>query len=225
LVSFASIRTCPPFSRPYDRAELFADGLVHAAGVGLALGGSMPLVSAADHLIGFRGASVWIYCLGLVTLFSLSALYNLWPVCALKWIFRRFDHSAIYLLIAATYTPFLARAEQTWSTIALLLAIWSIATLGIILKLAFPGRFERLSILLCLAMGWSGVLVYDAVFSTLPSSTVTYLLTGGVLYSAGVVFHLWDRLRFQNAIWHMFVLAAASFQYAAVFSAVQTIAT
>jgi hemolysin III len=198
---------------------------VHAGGLGLAFGGTVPLLAAADHLVGFQGASLWVYCVGLATLFSMSALYNLWPVGALKWVFRRFDHSAIYLFIAATYTPFVARAEQSWRTVLLMFAIWSIASIGIVLKLAFPGRFERLSILLCLGMGWSGVLVYDAVFGTLPSSAVTSVLTGGVLYSSGVVFHLWDRLRFQNAIWHAFVLAAASFQYAAVFSAVQTNST
>jgi hemolysin III len=95
-----------------------------------------------------------------------------------------------------------------------------VAWIGAILKLGCPGRFERLSIVLCLALGWSGLLAYDAVFSQLPGSTICLIVTGGMLYSVGVVFHLWDRLRFQNAIWHAFVVGAAALQFCAVFSSV-----
>ena len=83
-----------------------------------------------------------------------------------------------------------------------------------------PGRFDRLSILLYLGMGWSGLLAYESVFSQLSPFSLSFIVAGGILYSAGVVFHLWDQLRFQNAIWHAFVVAAATFQYAAVFSTV-----
>jgi hemolysin III len=90
----------------------------------------------------------------------------------------------------------------------------------VILKLGFPGRFERLSIVSCLALGWSGLVAYDAVFSPLPGSTICLIVGGGVLYSVGVVFHLRDRLRFQNAIWHGFVFCAASLQFIAVLNVV-----
>ena len=89
-----------------------------------------------------------------------------------------------------------------------------------ILKLGYPGRFERLSIILCMALGWSGLFAYDAVFSQYPASTICLIASGGVLYSVGVIFHLWDRLRFQNAIWHAFVVGAAALQFCAVFNSV-----
>jgi hemolysin III len=85
------------------------------------------------------------------------------------------------------------------------------------LKLAFPFRFERLAILLCLTLGWSGLLAYDLVFSPLAPTTVCLIMVAGALYSIGVVFHLWDNLRFQNAIWHGFVMSAAGLQFVAVF--------
>jgi len=127
---------------------LLADAVVHTAGVGLALGGTVLLISAADNLTGIEAASVWIYCIGLITMIGISAVYNLWPVCAIKWFLRRFDHSAIYVFIAATYTPFLLQAQKSFNATALLLVIWSIALIGVMLKLFFPGRLERVSIFL-----------------------------------------------------------------------------
>ena len=93
----------------------------------------------------------------------LSATYNLWPVSRAKWVLRRFDHSAIYVLIAATYTPFIMRRlKDSIFAMALLIGVWCVAIVGIVLKLLLPGRFDRLSVGLYLAMGWSGFMVYDA---------------------------------------------------------------
>jgi hemolysin III len=100
--------------------------------------------------------------------------------------------------------------------LALLGGVWSVAVIGIILKLLFPGRFDRFAIVLYLAMGWSGVMVYDTIASVLPDSVLALIAAGGILYSGGVVFHVWERLRFQNAIWHSFVLLGAGCHYSAV---------
>ena len=129
---------------------------------------------------------------------------------------RRLDHSAIYLLIAATYTPFIIQMGRSVIALALLGGVWSVAVIGIILKLLFPGRFDRFAIVLYLAMGWSGVMVYDTIASVLPDSVLALIAAGGILYSGGVVFHVWERLRFQNAIWHSFVLLGAGCHYSAV---------
>jgi hemolysin III len=220
---FPALPARPPFTRSYDRIELLADAVVHTAGLGLALSGTVLLISAADNLTGIQGASVWIYCIGLITMIGISAVYNLWPVCALKWLLRRFDHSAIYVFIAATYTPFLLQAQKSFNATTFLLVIWCIALIGVMLKLFFPGRLERVSTFLCLALGWSGVLAYDAVFSHLSTSALGFIVAGGLVYSGGVIFHLWDRLRFQNAIWHAFVVVAAALQYVAVFNSVITV--
>jgi hemolysin III len=146
---------------------------------------------------------------------GISAAYNVYPVCRTKWLLRRLDHSAIYVLIAATYTPFLATTELTMASAGLLAAVWLVAIGGVLLKLLLPGRLDRLSVALYLLLGWAGAAAYP-VMATLPSSTLLLIAAGGVLYSAGVGFHLWESLRFQNATWHAFVLVAAGCHYTAV---------
>lgn len=213
-----TLHGAPPGVRwNYDRHELLADGVVHAIGVGLGLIAATVLVVVACYFATAADVvAVSVYAAGLIMMLGLSAAYNLFPVSRWKWILRRFDHSAIYMLIAATYTPFIAQIKTSVTSIALMVGVWSVAAVGIVLKLFFPGRFDRLAIGLYLAMGWSGVMVYDLLAHALPSVTLWLIGIGGVLYSAGVIFHVWERLRFQNAIWHGFVLLAASFHYAAV---------
>jgi len=162
-----------------------------------------------------QSTAALIYGAGLLTVLGLSATYNLWPISPTKWVLRRFDHAAIYFLIASTYTPFLTHIADPAAS-RLLVGGWVTACVGIVLKLTDPARFERLSMLLYLGLGWSGVLVYERVITGLPLATVWLLVVGGVLYSAGVVFHLWERLRFHNALWHAFVLAAAGCHFCAV---------
>lgn len=201
----------------YDRAELIADGIVHGLGVFSGLvAATVLIVLAAVFASAYEVVTVSVYAAGLLAMLGLSAAYNLWPVSPRKWLLRRFDHSAIYLLIAATYTPFFAQMSNTRLAISLLAGVWSVALTGIFIKLRFPGRFDRLAVVLYLAMGWSGLMAYDAVFTPLPSTTMWFVAAGGTLYTLGVVFHAWQRLRFQNAIWHGFVLLGAACHYTAV---------
>ncbi|MEK9284458.1 MULTISPECIES: hemolysin III family protein [unclassified Bradyrhizobium] len=201
----------------YDRAELIADGVIHAIGVlaGI-IAATVLVVLAAVYASAVDIVGVSIYVAGLLSMLVLSATYNLWPVSPAKWVLRRFDHSAIYLLIAATYTPFILELKDSVFALALLVCVWCVAILGIVLKLAWPGRFDRVSIGIYLAMGWSGLMLYDAVVKALPAMALGFVLAGGALYSLGVIFHAWRRLRFQNAIWHGFVLAGAACHYTAV---------
>jgi hemolysin III len=201
----------------YDRAELIADGVVHVLGAVLGVIAATTLVVLAGiYASTTEIISISVYVVGLLAMLGLSATYNLWPVSPAKWLLRRFDHSAIYILIAATYTPFLTEMNDRFVAIALLIGVWSVAFAGIALKIFFPGRFDRLSVGLYLAMGWSGVIAYDSVVASLPTSTLWFIAAGGLLYSLGVIFHVWERLRFQNAIWHSFVLLAAACHYTAV---------
>ena len=199
----------------YDRAEIIADGVVHAAGIVLGL------IGAAIVIVVLRArpaalAPTLIYMIGLIAMLGISAAYNMWPISPTKWLLRRFDHSAIYLLIAGTYTPFLALMKSGLAFAGLTVGIWSSALVGVLLKLALPGRFDRLSIALYLMLGWIGVIAYDHLLPVIPSASLWLLAIGGVLYSLGTLFHLWERLRFQNAIWHGFVLLAAGCHYSAV---------
>jgi hemolysin III len=201
----------------FDRAEIIADGVVHILGIIFGLVAATALVVlAATYATKASLVSVSVYVAGLLAMLSLSAIYNLWPVSPAKWLLRRFDHSAIYILIAATYTPFLAYMDDRFVGNAILIGVWSVAAAGIAIKIFLPGRFDRLSVGLYLAMGWSGVMAYDNLVASLPSTTLWLIAAGGLIYSLGVIFHAWERLRFQNAIWHSFVLIAAGIHYTAV---------
>jgi hemolysin III len=207
----------------YDRAEIIADGIVH--GIGLFSGlvaATVLIVLAAIFASAYQIVSVSVYAAGLLMMLGFSAAYNLWPISRSKWLLRRFDHSAIYLLIAATYTPVFAQLHERVFALSLLAGVWSIAAVGIVLKLFFPGRFDRISVGLYLAMGWSGLIALDAGLSSLPQLALWFIVAGGLLYSFGVIFHAWRRLRFQNAIWHSFVLLGAACHYTAVMDLVLT---
>ncbi|WP_201861356.1 PAQR family membrane homeostasis protein TrhA [Microvirga soli] len=201
----------------YDRHEILPDRIVHALGV---IGGLFAvivlLVLAAPAVGPWELTPVAIFGGGLLAVLVISAAYNLWPVSPVKWLLRRFDHSAIYLLIAGTYTPFIMQMRSEITAVVLLVGVWAGSLAGMALKLCLPGRFDRLAILLYLLLGWSGVMAYEAVLGALPGSTLTLLAAGGLLYTVGVVFHVWESLGFQNAIWHAFVLVAAAWHYRAV---------
>ena len=205
------------FRRNYDRSEIIADGVVHAIGVSLGLVGVVVLfLSVVRSGGGGEVTPVAVYAAGLLAALGLSAVYNLWPVSPMKWLLRRFDHSAIYVLIAATYTPFLAQLKTELAAMGLLIVVWLTAVIGSVIKLLLPGRFDRLAIALYLLVGWSGLVAYRPIAAALPGSILWLLAAGGILYSAGLTFHLLQKLRFQNAIWHGFVLVAACCHYTAI---------
>ena len=207
----------------YDRAELIADGVVHGIGVfGGLIAATVLVVLATVYATAFEVFAVSVYVAGLLAMLVLSASYNLWPVSRAKWILRRLDHSAIYLLIAATYTPIIMEVKDNFFAMVLLAGVWCVAIVGVVLKLVLPGRYDRVAVGLFLAMGWSGIMLYDAVVAALPSLALWFVLAGGALYSLGVIFHAWQRLRFQNAIWHGFVLLGAACHYTAVLDLVLT---
>lgn len=200
----------------YTVPELWADGIVHAVGLVSAVTGAVvSTIILWGRLTPGEVVALTIYLATLLCSVAVSAAYNVWPVTPTKWLLRRFDHAAIFLLIAGTYTPFMAKMA-TWGLLA---AVWAIAGIGVILKLGWPGRLDRLAILLYLGLGWSGFLVYDTLVATLPMLVFWLILAGGLVYSVGVAFHVLDRLRFQNAIWHAFVLIASAIHFAAVWCA------
>ena len=201
----------------YDRVELIADGIVHAIGVSLGVAGAIVIVIvAANSAHTTDMSSIVIYTIGLLSMLGFSAAYNTWPISHAKWVLRRFDHSAIYVMIAGTYTAFIGQMNGDFVSIGLLIGVWLTAVVGVTLKLLLPGRFDRLAVVLYLILGWSGAVVYEPAAAALPNLSIWLLAAGGALYSAGVVFHGWRSLRFQNAIWHGFVLVAACCHYSAI---------
>src|SRR5712672_4212691 len=172
----------------YDRAELVADGVVHIVGVCFGvIAATVLIVLTAVYATALDLVSVSVYVVGLLAMLVLSATYNLWPVSRAKWVLRWFDHAAIYMLIAATYTPLIMEIKDSFFAIALLIGVWCVAIVGIVIKLVFPGRFDRLAVGLYLAMGWSGFMVYDPGVASLPTLTLWFIAAGGLLYSFGVI--------------------------------------
>ncbi|TDR93016.1 PAQR family membrane homeostasis protein TrhA [Enterovirga rhinocerotis] len=201
----------------YSRAELIADGVVHAVGLVLALGGAAVLIAlAALRLPAGEIAAVVVYAAGLVMLLAVSAAYNMWPISPTKWRLRRVDHASIFILIAATYTPFMTRVPSEGMALAVFVGVWVVAIGGAALKLALPGRFDRAAIAAYLLLGFSGVLAWETVAKALSTPTLVLMVVGGLTYAAGIVFHVWHGLRFQNAVWHGFVLVASAAFYSAV---------
>jgi hemolysin III len=205
------------FRWKYDRVELIADGVVHAVGVVLGLIGAIAIVvMAAQSAVAAKIPSIVIYAVGLLAMLGFSAAYNMWPISRVKWILRRFDHSAIYIMIAGTYTPFLGQLKDSVASVGLLVGVWATAIVGVAVKLLMPGRLDGVATVVYLFLGWSCATAYGPITSALPPACLGPLAAGGVLYSTGVVFHLWRNLRFHNAIWHGFVLVAACCHYSAV---------
>ncbi|WP_349236684.1 MULTISPECIES: hemolysin III family protein [unclassified Devosia] len=203
--------------RPYTPAELVADGLVHVFGlVGALVAGSFLLVFALTHTAPEAFPALVLYVATLICVLGVSLAYNLWPVSPIKMHLARLDQAAIFLFIAGTYTPFLAVLGGTTTGMVMTTFVWAASLIGVALKLLVPHRFGRLAILLYLAIGWSGILVFQALATALPASTLWLILAGGVVYSLGIIFHLWETLRFQNALWHVFVVAGASLHLWAV---------
>lgn len=198
----------------YSRAEVIADGIVHAIGIVLAIAAGSALLSlAVFHAGPGEYVAAIFYVVSLLTVLSISLAYNIWPLTPAKWVLRRFDHAAIYLLIAATYTPFLTQLDDS---AGMIVTIWCAAGAGMAIKLFLPGRFDRLAVVFYMAIGWSGAVVVDPLLDVLPPVTLALILAGGVVYSGGLVFFAWHRLRFQNALWHGFVVTGAGLHCAAM---------
>lgn len=203
--------------RPYTQAEIIVDGVVHALGLLVAIGaGSVLLGYAILETAPEAVPALTVYIASLIAVLGVSMAYNIWPVSPAKMLLARLDQAAIFLFIAGTYTPFLAVIGGTTVGTLMTTFVWGASLVGVALKLIVPERFGRLAIVLYLAIGWSGILVFQALAQSLPSSTLWLLLAGGTTYSLGIVFHLWEKLKFQNALWHVFVVCGASLHLWAV---------
>jgi hemolysin III len=190
----------------------------HAIGFGLSIALLVILIVQASHY-----GSVWhivslsIYGSTLVLLYLASVLYHSFSLTRLRHIFNRLDRSAIYFLIAGTYTPFLLvtlRGEWGWSIFGV---VWGIALLGTIFVLLSPQRFSWITTTSYLAMGWLIVIACVPVMTHIPLQGILLLVSGGIAYSVGVIFFAAHKLKFHHTIWHLFVLAGSTCHVLAVF--------
>lgn len=197
--------------------ESIANAVSHACGGTLMLIAAPSLISiccAKGGVWGVVGASV--FAGAALALYLSSALYHALPVGGTKRVFRRFDHSAIFLMIAGTYTPFalgVLRGPWGWSLFGV---VWGIAVTGIAMKVLAKRHHEWLSIGLYVVMGWLVVIAADPMLRLIPIPGLLLLLGGGLAYTLGVLFYAWDRLPYFHFTWHLFVLAGTVFHYFAV---------
>ncbi|WP_373604466.1 PAQR family membrane homeostasis protein TrhA [Vibrio sp. UCD-FRSSP16_30] len=209
----------------YSKNEEIANSVTHGVGmlfgiVALVLLLQKALLNQADTM---TITSMAIYGSSMIILFLASTLYHAVPNPKTKRLLKTFDHSAIYLLIAGSYTPFLLVSLRTPLAIGLMIVIWSIALLGIIMKVAFVYRFKRFSLISYTVMGWLSLVMVYQLSMTLDPGGLVLLAVGGVVYSLGIIFYVGKRIPFNHAIWHCFVLAGAACHFLAIYYYVQPI--
>ncbi|WP_421703877.1 PAQR family membrane homeostasis protein TrhA [Aliiroseovarius sp.] len=197
--------------------EHLADGIVHGLGVAAALIGATALVVwAALSVPGGHIPPLIIYAIGLIATFAFSAAYNMCLHPGARAVLRRFDHAAIFIMIAGTYTPMALIGIGGPMGVILATTTWGIAVVGVFLKLFFFHRFYRTTHALYLIQGWLAVLAIVPMVKALPVAASVLIVVGGVTYTLGTLFHHRDDWPFNRAIWHGMVLAAASIHYAAI---------
>lgn len=203
----------------YSVAEEVANSISHGLGmifgiVGLVLLLMQAVQADADAL---SITSLSIYGGSMIVLYLASTLYHAIPFARAKRALKTFDHCAIYLLIAGTYTPFLLITLRTPLAITLMAVIWLIALLGMLVKIVFVYRFKRLSLATYLAMGWLSLIAVYPLAMSLETGGLVLLATGGVIYSLGVLFYVNQRIPFNHAIWHVFVLGGTVCHFLAIY--------
>ena len=208
---------------PRQQREERASALTHGVGATAALVAGVVLVTlAALHGDGWQLASAIVFSISLVLLYLASTLYHSFQQPVLKRRLKVFDHCAIYLLIAGTYTPFTLvglRGTVGWSLFA---AIWTLALAGVVFKLFFTGRFRKLSTLIYVAMGWLVLVAIKPVLGALDAWTFGWLVAGGLFYTLGTVFYHRESIPYAHAIWHVFCIAGSVCHYLAVMAQVVT---
>ena len=208
---------------PREKREEFASALTHGLGATAALVAGIVLVTlAALHGNGWQLGSAIVFGTCLLLLYLASTLYHSFNNPVVKGRLKVFDHCAIYLLIAGTYTPFTLialRGPWGWGLFA---AIWSLALAGVVFKLFYTGRFRKLSTLVYVAMGWLVLVAIKPVLAALDTWTFGWLIAGGLFYTLGTIFYHRQSIPYSHAIWHLFCIAGSVCHYVAVMAQVVT---
>ena len=201
----------------FNNKEEVINAITHGIGALLAVAGLVILVVLSSiegtpwHIVSFA-----IFGSALVILYAVSTLYHGFTNTKLKSLFRKFDHMAIFLFIAATYTPFCLTVLNGWIGWSLFGVVWAFGISGIVLKVFATGRYERLSTAIYVAMGWVVILFIKPVYTATSVEGFVFLMIGGALYSIGVIFFVKDKVRYFHGVWHVFVLGGSFFHFFAV---------
>jgi len=201
----------------YTRKQEIVNGLTSAIGILIGVSG-LPVLTglstAHGNIPGVVGSGIYGFCF--LFMFTSSTIYHFAQEQMVRRIFKVLDHISIYFLIAGTYTPFLLVYVNNSFGITILSILWGLTLIGIFLKVYFTGRYEILSTIVYLLMGWIMIVGGRRFFDQLPVPVLIFIWIGGGLYSIGVIFYLWDKYYYMHATWHLFVLTAAICHYVAV---------
>ena len=204
-------------SRAWTFGEEVAHSVTHGLGLVASVAGLVVLVIlTAATRDPWRITACTIYAATLVLLYAASTLYHALSATRARHVFRVLDHSAIFLLIAGTYTPFALvslRGPWDWTLLGI---VWGLALLGVTAKAVFGARWPVVSTAVYVCMGWVVLVAAKPVVERLPAGAIAWLAAGGLAYTGGVAFYAWTRLRYSHAIWHLFVLAGSACHYIAV---------
>lgn len=202
----------------YSEAEELANRWTHALGTLLAAAGAAALINLAlQQGERTRIVSVSIYACAMLIFYSTSTIYHSVRRPRLRYLFRILDHACVYLMIAGSYTPFaMVTLRGPWGY-WLLVMVWGLGTIGAFLKVFTTHRLHYIGPMLYLGLGWLALVVIKPLAAALALNGLLLLFAGGAAYTLGVVFYLWDRLPYNHAIWHLFVLVGSAFHFAAIF--------
>lgn len=201
----------------YTKVEEYINSITHYIGAGLSVIGLILLINKSivvEHM-GYLIGSI-VFGIAMIILYTMSGTYHILEQGRLKNIFRVLDHSAIYLLISASYTPYILTSVEGVAKWVIFGAQWGMTLFGIIFKIFFTGRFNILSTILYLAMGWMVIFIFKDLKSSLSLISLRFLIAGGITYSLGVIFYSL-RIKFSHAIWHVFVIGGSLFNYLSVY--------
>ena len=208
----------PSWQNPfYSLREEIINSVTHGIGAVLSTAGLIILVVLAVHygdiwqVVGFS-----IFGASLLALYLASTLYHAIQHRPLKNILRRCDHAAVYLLIAGTYTPFLLISLRGTIGVPLLVVIWIMALIGVLWKIFFTGRYEVIATIVYVLMGWMSLLAYRQMAANIPPLGLILLIAGGIVYTLGVLFYALEKVPYNHAVWHLFVLGGSACHFAAV---------
>jgi len=208
----------PSWQNPfYTLREEIANSVTHGIGAALSAAGLVVLV-----ILAYLYGDVWqvvgftVFGASLLILYLASTLYHAIQHRPAKRILRKFDHAAVYLLIAGTYTPFLLISLRGTIGVPLLIFIWAAAFVGVLWKLFFTGRYEVIATIIYILMGWMSIFAYRQMVTYIPPLGVALLIAGGIVYTLGVLFYALEKIPYNHAVWHLFVLGGSACHFAAV---------
>lgn len=205
---------------PYSKLEEYMSSITHLLGAGMAISGLIFLIVHAiqeggiKQIIGFS-----IFGISAIFLYLMSGIYHILPVGRYRKIFKILDHSAIYVLISGSYTPFLLILGGITGWIILIVQ-WTLTSLGILFKIKFAGKFQTLSTLIYLFMGWMIVFVFGNLKTSLNSISLTLLIAGGIFYSVGAIFYSMKKIKYTHVIWHFFVIIGTTLHYLSIYNSI-----